>query len=308
MSEWRLETPVSLFIFNRPETTARVFTEIRRVQPPKLLVVADGPRPNHPEDIQNCARARAILEEVDWPCELLFNYSDQNMGCKQRVSKGLDWIFQNVDQAIILEDDCLPHPTFFRFCDELLEYYRTNERIMHISGDNFQFGRKRGEGSYYFSIYPHVWGWATWASRWKKYDVDMKAWSSRKHKDQYLADFMDQREREFWRDTWDSCQSGKISTWDYQWGFACIANGGLAILPQINLVSNIGFGKNASHTQRQSVVGNVPVGEMQFPLMHPDTIRRDEVADAFTRCLFFTRRTRGWWWFNRLKQMAQELV
>ena len=214
MSEWQLETPVSFFIFNRPETTLRVFEEIRKARPPRLLVVADGPRPDHVEDIQNCAQARALLERVDWPCELLLNYSDQNLGCKQRVSRGLDWVFQNAEQAIILEDDCLPHPTFFRFCDELLKYYRSDERIMHISGDNFQWGRKSGESSYYFSLYPHVWGWATWASRWKKYDVDMRAWSSRKPEDQYLTDFSDRNEKQFWRNTWDSCLSGRIDTWE----------------------------------------------------------------------------------------------
>lgn len=156
MIDWRLTTPVAFLVFNRPDTTIRVFEEIRRARPPKLLVVADGARADRPGEAEKCAQVRAIVEQVDWECGVLKNYADDNMGCKRRISSGLDWVFANVEEAIILEDDCLPHPSFFRFCEELLRRYRDDERVMMISGDNFQFGKKRTDYSYYFSKYPHI--------------------------------------------------------------------------------------------------------------------------------------------------------
>jgi hypothetical protein len=162
MIQWHVNTPIAFFIFNRPDTTARVFEAIRQAQPSKLLVVADGPRSTRPGEAEKCAATRAIIDQVDWECEVLTNYSDVNLGCRHRVSSGLDWVFEQVEEAIILEDDCLPHPTFFRFCEELLEWYRHDHRIVAISGDNFQNGHQSGEFSYYFSRYVHIWGWATW--------------------------------------------------------------------------------------------------------------------------------------------------
>jgi hypothetical protein len=176
MSNFQIKTPVAFLVFNCPDTTIRVFEEIRCARPPKLLVVADGPRADRPGEADKCQAVRAVIETVDWPCEVLKNYSDVNLGCKIRVSSGLDWVFEQVEEAIILEGDCLPHPTFFRFCEELLETYRDDERIGMISGDNFQFGRKRGDASYYFSRYNHIWGWASWRRAWQHYDRNMAIW------------------------------------------------------------------------------------------------------------------------------------
>src|SRR5579871_4386735 len=170
MSDWKLTTPVALIVFNRPDTTRQVFQEIRRVRPPVLLVVADGPRRDHPEDEQLCRETRAVAEEVDWPCQVLTEYSDVNLGCRHRPASGLDWVFSQVEEAIILEDDCVPHPSFFRFCSELLSRYRDDARIGTIAGTNVQGGRKRGGASYYFSKYPTIWGWASWRRAWALYD------------------------------------------------------------------------------------------------------------------------------------------
>jgi hypothetical protein len=144
MSQRQLKTTVAFFIFNRPYTTEKVFAEIAKAKPPKLLVVADGPHPDRPGEVDACATVRAIINHVDWKCEVLTNYSDVNLGCRRRVASGLNWVFDQVEEAIILEDDCLPHPSFFRFCEELLEIYRHDERVMHIAGSNFQFGRRYG--------------------------------------------------------------------------------------------------------------------------------------------------------------------
>ena len=175
MPDWQLKTPVAFIIFKRPQETERVFAEIRKVKPQKLLVVADEPvqidrgRPR-------LRSARAIIDRVDWDCEVLKNYADVNLGCRLRVSSGINWVFDTVEEAIIMEDDCLPHPTFFRFAEELLDRYRDDRRMMSISGQNVQFGRKRTDYSYYFSRYTHCWSWASWRRAWQHYDLDMKLW------------------------------------------------------------------------------------------------------------------------------------
>ena len=176
MTNWKLETPVAFLVFNRPHTTDKVFSEIAAANPRKLLIVADGPRPDQPGEAERCVAVRAIVDRVDWDCEVLTNYSDINLGCKARISSGLDWVFDTVEEAIVLEDDCLPHPSFFRFCEELLVKYRDDERIAQIGGVNFQSGRRRTNYSYYFSRYAHIWGWATWRRAWRHYDVALKAW------------------------------------------------------------------------------------------------------------------------------------
>src|SRR5687767_13684909 len=164
-------TPVALLVFNRPQATARVFEAVARARPPRLLVVADGPRADRPDDGELCHQTRAIIERVDWPCEVMKDYSDTNLGCRKRVSSGLDWVFSNVADAIILEDDCLPEPSFFPFCEELLERYRDDERVAMIRAGNFLEGRRVASTSYYFSRWFHIWGWATWARAWKHNDV-----------------------------------------------------------------------------------------------------------------------------------------
>ncbi|WMW24311.1 hypothetical protein RE474_09415 [Methanolobus sediminis] len=291
MSDFHLRTPVAFIIFNRPETTKKVFAEIAKAKPPKLLVIADGPRANHPGEEEKCNAARSIINNVDWECEILTNYSDVNMGCKRRVSSGLNWVFDIVEEAIILEDDCLPHPTFFRFCDELLEKYRNDERIAMISGDNFQFGRKRTEYSYYFSRYPHIWGWASWRRSWKKYDVDMKIWPEIK-KNNWLQDILENKKVvKHWTKKFDYVYDGKIDTWDTQWLFSRWINNELAILPNVNLISNIGFGPNAMHTKYKTRISEMDIEPTRFPILHPPYVIRDRIADNYTEKNDFSGQT-----------------
>ncbi|MBT9168466.1 MAG: hypothetical protein DDT22_00506 [candidate division WS2 bacterium] len=304
MSNWQLKTPVVFLIFNRPDTTEKVFEEIRRARPPKLLVVADGPRSDKLGEAEKCKAARAIVERVDWSCDVLTNYSDTNLGCKRRVSSGLDWVFDNVEEAIILEDDCLPHPTFFHFCEELLERYSDDERIMMISGDNFQFGRKRTQCSYYFSRYNHIWGWASWRRAWKHYDVNMKLWPEIRD-GKWLDDiFCNKNTVRYWRKIFENVYQGKIDTWDYQWTFACWVQGGLSILPNSNLISNIGFGPNSTHTTEESEFSNMQIEPVNFPvnfpLVHPSFILRDGLADIFTENNHYNIHSLGKRVLNRL--------
>ncbi|MCL5997266.1 MAG: glycosyltransferase family 2 protein [Chloroflexi bacterium] len=283
MSGWQLCTPVAFIIFNRPGSTEQVFAEIARAKPPKLLVVADGPRESHPHEAEKCLAARAVIDRVDWDCEVLTNFATSNMGCKNRVASGLDWVFQQVDQAIILEDDCLPHPTFFRFCAELLEKYHDDERIMMVAGSNLRPGQERAEYSYHFSRYSQIWGWATWRRSWQNYDVDMKLWPVIRD-EHWLEDILeDRRAAQKWSKPLQTFYDGHAETWDTQWMFACWIQSGLTVIPRVNLVSNIGFGPDAVHTKDPtSRHANLPTEAMSFPLRHPPFIVRDIKVDRLT--------------------------
>lgn len=269
-----MKTPVAFLIFNRPDTTAKVFAAIRQAQPPKLLVVADGPRSDRPDDVKNCAAARAIIKQVDWDCQVLTNYSDVNLGCGQRVSSGLDWVFSIVERAIILEDDCLPNPTFFRFCEELLEKYQDDDRVMTILGTNGLKKWKSNSQSYHFSYWPSpVWGWASWSRAWRCYNYDMKAWRLQKVQQQ-IRDFMAD-DALFLGMAWrfQKAYHKEVDTWAWPWYFSILSNSGLAIVPTCNLVANIGFGPAATHTKsRLPKVVNRKTYSVQFPLLHPDVV------------------------------------
>ena len=276
--------PVLFFIFNRPQTTKKVFACIREARPSQLFIVADGPRAGRTDDNEKCERARWVTESIDWDCRVFKNFSETNLGCKVRVESGISWAFERVDRVIVLEDDCLPDLSFFRFCSELLDYYKDDERIMAISGDNFQFGRERTKDNYYFSRYPHCWGWATWKRAWQHYDVDMQLWPEAKHENR-LKDILCSRTAvRYWHNIFQRTYAGDIDTWDYAWTLACWLQNGLCILPNANLVSNIGFTAEGTHlTHTHSPFSHMPTTEMSFPLRHPSMVLRNAQADRFTQ-------------------------
>lgn len=261
-------------IFNRPDYTKAVFAEIRKAQPKKLFIVADGPRMASEEAI--CKETRAIVENIDWPCEVHRNYAEKNLGLKERFRSGLDWFFENVEAGIILEDDCLPNPSFFRFASEMLERYKDNERIMIISGDKFlsDFNIK---DSYLFSRYFPIWGWATWRRAWKKYDVAIESWklseSKKRLKKMYTQKYM----VNYTSRLFDGIRSGKFNTWDIQWLYACLMSNGLCIIPGRNLVSNIGV----SGTHQGGYNQNLPTYDIYTAgaLRHPETITENTNYD-----------------------------
>ncbi|BAY11968.1 glycosyltransferase [Calothrix sp. NIES-2098] len=279
-----MNTAVVLIIFNKPDTTAKVFEVIRQAKPSKLLVIADGPRPQHPEDIAKCATSNKILDKIDWNCQVIKNSSPINLGCKQRIATGLNWVFQQVEEAIILEDDCVPHPTFFKYCEELLDKYRHDQRIMTISGNNFQFGRRRTKYSYYFSRYPLIWGWATWRRAWQQYDIEMKHWLTIRD-DNLLQDILDDSTAvRYWTNIFQNCYQGNIDSWAFPWTLTSWLQNGLTILPNVNLVSNIGFSTEAHNTKDiYSPFANYPNQAIEFPLKHPEFMIRDAQADRFTQ-------------------------
>ena len=276
-----LDTPVALFLFNRPEPTARVFARIAEARPRQLFLIADGPRTE--AERPRCEAARQAVSRVDWDCHVRRNFSDENLGCRVRMSSGIDWVFSQVEEAILLEDDCLPHPTFFPYCAELLARFGEDERIVMISGDNFQRGRRRTPFSYYFSRIPHVWGWATWRRAWRHYDVTINRWPELRDAGWLEATLRDADVARAYRRLFDDTHSGKIDTWDYQLTLAAWQQEALTVLPEVNLVTNLGFGPDATHTKAcNSPDAALPVHPMEFPLRHPEQVQRCVEADDFT--------------------------
>lgn len=283
MAEFLFNTPVLLIIFNRADTTKLVFEAIRKARPPRLYVAADGPRPHVAADQQKCAEARKIVERVDWPCEVKTLFHDKNLNCGKAPSTAMSWFFENEEQGIILEDDCLPSQSFFRYCQELLGKYKDDSRVMHIGGNNFLGGwRNDPDYSYYFSRSGHIWGWATWRRAWQTFDFDILLYTKLKQKGFFDHFFLNRLEKVYRLRKFDKtvANRGKVDWWDYQWDFARFSNSGLAIVPGKNLVKNLGFGEGATHTVNGSGEFNkLEAQELNFPLQHPPFIIRDIESD-----------------------------
>lgn len=289
-----LRAPVALFAFNRPETTAQVFAAIRAARPSRLFLVCDAPRADRPGERERCAAVRTLLENVDWPCAVERQYADENMGCRRRISSGIDWVFSRTEEAIFLEDDTLPEPTFFRFADELLERYRDDERVLMISAYNVMGGAPSSE-SYWFSLLPRIWGWAGWRRAWQGYDVTMADWPAMKETPAWTA--RTRAEREAYGPFFDQVKAGRMDTWDAQVCLHAWRTGRVAAIPAENLITNIGFGGGATNTHLAAFPGP-PVRPLTFPLAHPAQVVRDAARDAeWVRIEHGVRmgRVQRWW-------------
>lgn len=276
-----LKTAVLFLVFNRPTTTRRVFEAIRMARPSRLYIAADGPRPNRAGEAERCAEARRIATSVDWPCEVKTLFRESNLGCKMAVSGAISWFFEHEEEGVILEDDCLPHPDFFRFCDELLERCADDERVAVITGNNFQDGQKRGDATYYFSKYNHCWGWATWRRAWKHYQGDIPFWPAWRTSSEWLRLTPDPVERRYWGKIFEQVRANKIDAWAYPWTASVWFTGGLTATPNVNLVSNIGFGPESTHTAS----ANSPLAKMATyalgDITHPRSVVQDIAADRY---------------------------
>jgi hypothetical protein len=268
----QLGTPVVMIVFNRPELTRRVFAAIAMARPSRLLLVADGPRPDREGEAELCAEVREIVSRVDWPCKVETNFAPANLGPRVRAVSGLNWVFSLVEEAIVLEDDCLPDQSFFPYCVELLERYRDNPQIGLISGFNLE-GSFRHADSYYFSSLVSIWGWATWRRSWQQYDEYMKGWPEAKRSGLVERLFPDRKVVKYWEGMLDRMHDGSgPNAWDYQWVYTCWSRNWLNIIPTRNLVQNIGFGQDATHTKNQDPLANIRADAMGFPLRHPAAI------------------------------------
>ena len=279
---YQVTSPILFILFNRPDVTERVFEQIKAVRPTRLYIAADGPRADRAEDIDLCNKTREVVAHIDWECEVKNLFRDENLGCKKAVSSAISWFFDNEEEGIILEDDCLPSISFFRFCDVLLEKYRFDTRIRHITGANFQHGKKWGDASYYFSSITHVWGWAGWRRVWNDYDTELSNYNVEEVKDKLELIFSGPLIAETWQHIFNELKAGKIDTWDYQLGFTNCFNNGLCIIPNYNLVSNIGFGDNATHTVRKDhLSANIPLTEID-EITHPLYFLPEKKADEIS--------------------------
>jgi hypothetical protein len=277
------DTPILLVIFNRPETTKMVFDAVRKIKPKRLYVAADGPRQGVQTDEKNCREARAIVKEIDWDANVKYLFRDKNLNCGVGPSSAFTWFFEHEEEGIILEDDCLPSESFFWFCQALLERYRTDTRVMHIGGNNFLNGwRKDRDYSYYFSRSGHIWGWATWRRAWKLFDFDIRLYQKLKADEFFNNYFLNPAEKIYRLRKFDKTASAnaRVDWWDYQWDFARYVHSGLAIVPEKNLVKNLGFGQMATHTHnRKSQGAQLAAEDIDFPLKHPPFMIRDMESD-----------------------------
>jgi hypothetical protein len=275
---------ILLLVFNRPDTTLRVFDVVRQAKPVRLYIAADGPRPGQEGEKERCEQVRQIAKGVDWPCDVRTLFRDENLGCRRAVSSAIDWFFEQEEAGIILEDDCVPEQGFFRYAEELLERYKEDERVMVIAALHFHGEAHKPSHSYFFSRYGHCWGWASWRRAWQHYDHNMALWPKLRDTDWLLGIGNGSPIfRRYWTAIFDSAYADKVDSWAYRWLFSCWAQNGLAILPSKNLVTNVGFGEAATHTVKGGgPLENLPLERLHFPLNHPSDMVRDVAADNWT--------------------------
>lgn len=281
MTSSKLFTPVLFLIFNRIDTTQQVFKAICRARPSKLYIAADGPRLNRQGELEKVQAVRDyVVSNVNWDCEIKTLFREENLGCRVAVGNAIDWFFENEEFGIILEDDCLPDPTFFLFCENLLNYYRHDERVMHISGCNYGIRSVFENQSYYFSKNIGIWGWATWKRAWKYYDANISFWENLVTEKVKIKEYLGSHEEFVIKmDQWYKVHTNQIDSWGYLWSLSCICQGGLSIKPSSNLIRNIGFGEHATHTKKMTQFSRLKCEAMSFPLKHPNFMLKDVEAD-----------------------------
>ncbi len=272
--------PVLLIIFNRTEEVKALIGALEKVKPLRMYIAADGPRSTVPSDALTCAAAREVVQTVPWPCEVITHFSDVNQGVDPAVENAISWFFRHETEGIILEDDCIPHPDFFTFAGEMLSRYRNDERVMMISGDNFQNGVKRGNGSYYFSNYANTWGWATWRRTWNLYDTSLAALPEFIEQNTIATLLPPKEEQRYWIKYLRKLHAGVRTAWDAKLMFALWIHNGLTLVPNANLVTNIGFGANATHTAGDT---SMSIGSRALlpPYRAPSKIEANDAADRY---------------------------
>ena len=268
-------TPVAIFSFNRPQLTERLIGILAQIKPRRILIVSDGPRPHVADDVEKCAAVRRLFDNLSWNCRIDRNFAESNMGSFSRNSTGISWVFDQVEEAILLEDDCMPDLSFFPYCEELLGKYRDDARVGLISGNNF-LNQKAGRQSvsYFFSGYATTWGWASWRSTWQRVNLDMPYWKDFRDSGELRAVLHTREEEKYWKRIYNAIEERRMNNaWDYQLILSCLRFNMLTVVPSVNLVSNIGFGPDGTHCiNADSPLNDIPLGELRFPLSHPEKV------------------------------------
>lgn len=272
-----MHTPILFVLFNRPAETQAVWNRIREARPAELFIAADGPRADRPGEAERCDAARAVTREIDWPCVVHRDEASYNMGCGRREASAFTWAFDYVDRCIILEDDTLPSPSFFPFCETLLDRYADDSRVFQISGFNSHPELGPAGCDYGFSRYGITWGWATWRRAWRHYSFEMTGWPGWRDDGGIEKFFADPIERAFWvRVMEDGWRRQRTDTWDHQWQLVRWMHNGLSVVPRVSLLRNVGFGSDATHTlDPGSPLGQIEAGELSGDLRHPEGVTPD---------------------------------
>ena len=289
MPNTAFSTPISYHIFNRPEITKKSFAVIKQIKPSILFITADGPRENVKQDIKLCQETRKIVENIDWNCKVYRNYSETNKGSFLSTSNGITWVFSQVERAIILEDDCIPEVSFFQFCQELLEYYKNDQRVSIISGNNFKSNTHFFKNSYSFSRYTYIWGWATWRRTWETVDFSMSNWIEFKNKKGLEGILTKKREQKYWMKIFDKMYYSNKKHWDYLLLLTSFMNHTLSIMPDSHLVKNIGYGETSTNVKKESTLQKIETSDILFPLEHPKFIRREKIVDDYVEKVHFSK-------------------
>jgi hypothetical protein len=301
----QFDVPILFIVFNRPDTTALVFQRIREMRPAKLFVAADGPRASREGEKERCEAVRKlILDGIDWDCDVQTKFSDVNLGCGLAESSAMLWFFNAIGEGIVLEDDTLPDPSFFNYCRELLDHFRNDPDIFLISGNNFQNGKQRGDGSYYFSTYAGTWGYASWKRAWEGYDFSLKSIDRELFEKILDEQFSNEGEKKTWRTFYENFHAGKYDTWDFQFLLNRWRRKGKGIAPNVNLITNIGFGNNATHcVNPDDPASNLPLGSIN-KITHPSSKTICDKADRYQHKKFFKAETTG---ERRIRKVLQIL-
>jgi len=256
MQDLNYKIPILFVIFNRPETTAITFEAIKKVKPQKLYIAADGARQEVEEDILKCKRTRDIIQKIDWNCEVKTLFRNENLGVVKGVISAIDWFFANEDHGIILEDDCLPSDSFWLYMQILLNYYKENEEVMHISGSNFIDTQKLNT-SIYFSYFGSCWGWASWRRAWKKYDLNLIENVSEKDYLEILKKVsITTKHYNYFKNHLNYHRTGNDNIWDWRWTFCIWFYNGIVINPKYNMIKNIGYGTEATTSKGKNQARN----------------------------------------------------
>lgn len=305
-----LNTAVLFLVFNRLDTTKQVFEAIREAKTPRLYIAADGARDRKEGEAEKVQAVRDyIIQNIDWECEVKTLFREQNLGCKMAVSGGINWFFENEEMGIILEDDCLPSQSFFWFCEELLQKYKDDMRVWHIGGvSTLPETILLNNDSYYFSEFNHIWGWASWASRWKMYDVDIHRFPEFKQ-EKYIKNILkDRLSQYFWLNNFESVYFQQIDTWDYQWCFTTWSNGGISIIPTVNFITNIGFGIDATHTSdSNNKLSKMQKKDINFDLIHPRIMMPNVIYENYSAKYLYGLNYFNFY-KNRIKKVIKKII
>ena len=266
------QVPVLFLVFNRPEHTCASLERIRTASPPRLYVHCDAARPQIAGEAEKVESVRAIIQEkIDWPCEIKTLYRTENQGLREGVSGAIDWFFEQESYGIVLEDDCVPDPSFFPFCAELLERYKDDEQIMHIGCSNLVEAHTEGlDSSYIFSRFSFVWGWAGWRRAWKKMSLSLEGLDAYRQSGHICQLIDNPWAQEYMMDKFQVTSRRENNSWAYAWFYSILKNNGLCIVPSVNLIQNTGVGEaGATNTTKQNTLARRPARQMNFPLRHP---------------------------------------